>query len=517
MPSIRSRARSRSFPTRLVAAIGGLALVAAPLTLAGPAALGDPAQTVTDGTTASVESFVAQLVGEGVTTSDIRFTGDPRAIGSFDGMGALGLTSGVALSTGRVAGIPGPHGGSLSTRLDTPGDEDATALAGAQTRDAAILEFDVVPTSTSLSIDYVFGSAEYNKWVGKGYNDVFGFFVNGTNCAVIGEAPVSVDTVNALSYAELFVDNTAGSVDTALNGFTVPLRCVAPVAAHEQNHVKLVIADVSDAFLDSVVLLAAGGVVSNAPPAAADIAFTLAAGSSAAVEFPGTDPDGDELTYAIVSEPAHGTFRSSGSGGVYSPEAGFAGADAFEYTVSDGHSTSGPYRVDIEVVEDAALLPTVSDVHYTAFAGEDTPIRLVASAADGSVPDEGSVRIDVVAEPTHGILSGEGAQRSYRSDPAHAGADSFVYTATIEGRTSTPATVTLDVVTRPVPAITGRTVPVFPPGPVSVSERSRTLAGTGATVEIVPLASLAIGAGVAGAAALCLGLLVRSRRTRSCA
>ncbi|MFF2773057.1 choice-of-anchor L domain-containing protein, partial [Streptomyces bacillaris] len=314
---------------------------------------------MTDGTTSPVESFVAQLVGEGVTTSGIRFTGDPRAIGSFAGMDALGVPSGVALSTGRVAEIPGPHGRSLSTRLGTPGDEDATALAGARTRDAAVLEFDVVPASTSLSIDYVFGSAEYNDWVGKGFNDVFGFFVNGANCAVIGEAPVSVDSVNAHSNAELFIDNTAGSVDTALNGFTVPLRCVAPVSAHEQNHVKLVIADVQDAILDSVVLLAAGGVVSNAPPAAADMAFTMSAGSSASVEFPGTDPDGDELTYAIVSEPSHGTFRSTGSGGVYTPEAGFAGADAFEYNVSDGHSTAGPYRVDIDVVEDVSLTPIV--------------------------------------------------------------------------------------------------------------------------------------------------------------
>jgi hypothetical protein len=122
-----------------------------------------------------------------------------------------------------------------------------------------------------------------------------------------------------------------------------------------------------------------------------------------------------------------------------------------------------------------------------------------------------------VAEPSHGVLSGEGVHRSYRSDPAHLGADSFVYTATIQGRTSAPATVTLDVVSRPVPALTGRTVPVFPPGPVAVTERSRALAGTGATVEVAPLASLAIGAAAAGAAVLCLGLLVRSRGPRSCA
>ncbi|WP_052323435.1 choice-of-anchor L domain-containing protein [Leifsonia xyli] len=107
-------------------------------------------------------------------------------------MRALGLEAGVALGTGRVKdGVLGPHGASkASTDLRQPGDDDLSALLGGHTRlfDAAVLEFDFVPRSSSLSIDYVFGSMEYPRFVGPKYtvNDVFGFFVNGKNCATVG-------------------------------------------------------------------------------------------------------------------------------------------------------------------------------------------------------------------------------------------------------------------------------------------------------------------------------------------
>ena len=49
----------------------------------------------------------------------------------------------------------------------------------------------------------MFGSDEYNEFVYQGFNDVFGFFVNGQNCANVPDPanpeatlPVSIDTVN---------------------------------------------------------------------------------------------------------------------------------------------------------------------------------------------------------------------------------------------------------------------------------------------------------------------------------
>ena len=84
-----------------------------------------------------------------------------------------------------------------------PGDADLnTSLERTTTNDAAILEFDFVPTSPKHLFQYVFASDEYNDFVGE-FNDVFGFFltapggVAGEYRAVPGtNPPVSINNVN---------------------------------------------------------------------------------------------------------------------------------------------------------------------------------------------------------------------------------------------------------------------------------------------------------------------------------
>ena len=50
--------------------------------------------------------------------------------------------------------------------------------------DVAILEFDFVPTSDSISFRYVFGSEEYFAYENTQFNDVFGFFYRGPELMV---------------------------------------------------------------------------------------------------------------------------------------------------------------------------------------------------------------------------------------------------------------------------------------------------------------------------------------------
>ncbi|WP_426625151.1 choice-of-anchor L domain-containing protein [Leifsonia sp. McL0607] len=536
-----------------VALFVGAGVIVAPV---APAADASPGQAVVDGAALSIDSLVAQLIGEGVTASNVRFAGDPQAIGSFSGMSAIGLGSGVALSTGQVSkGVLGPHGMPASNRLGTPGDADASLLAGSETFDAAVLEFDVVPRAQSLSITYVFGSAEYEQWINPGYNDAFGFFVNGRNCAVIEGEPVRIATINSNVNASLYVDNTSGAVDTAMNGFTVPLSCVAPVVPGVANHVKLVIADTADAELDSTVLLAAGGFVSNSVPSAGNISFSVSGDASAAVTFPGVDADGDALTYAVTGAPAHGSFALSGPGGTYTPAAGYVGQDAFEYVVTDGLATAGPYRVTIDVSKPAASAQPVRDVRYDTVAGEDTALTLVARFADDIEYDPSTVEFDIVRTPTHGTLSGAGAQRTYRAADDYEGSDSFEYTASaIAGSvsvtqltagsagtrtassatgaavvtagspvpgtrvTSDPVTIRLDVAARPLPQTQPRTVPVFPPSPVKVDPAlpqtaDERLARTG--VDLAPIGGFVVVAILAGVALLTSRTLLRARHSGS--
>jgi len=55
------------------------------------------------------------------------------------------------------------------------GRSGLTVLAGIATFDAAVLNFDFIPDSDTVQFQYVFGSEEYNEFVGSPFNDVFGF------------------------------------------------------------------------------------------------------------------------------------------------------------------------------------------------------------------------------------------------------------------------------------------------------------------------------------------------------
>jgi hypothetical protein len=65
----------------------------------------------------------------------------------------------------------------------------------------------------------------------------------------------------------------------------------------------------------------------------------------------GTVPPGRTATYQITAQPTNGTLAVvSGATWSYTPTSGYKGADAFQYTVSDGTFTSTPATVLLSVV-----------------------------------------------------------------------------------------------------------------------------------------------------------------------
>ena len=234
------------------------------------------------------------LVGNGVTVSNVSFTGDPDAIGSFNGANTnLGLSTGIVLTTGTVkpgTGVfgaeQGPHGantdGSAGMDNNAAGDAQLTAIAGETTYNAAILEFDFVPNSDSVKFKYVFGSEEYPEFVNAGFNDVFAFFISGPgfggnyNMATIpgtNGTPVTIDNVNANVNSSFFIDNGDGTTapqNTSnyyiqYDGFTVVIEAKAKVQCGETYHLKMAIADVGDWAYDSGIFLEANSLNSILP------------------------------------------------------------------------------------------------------------------------------------------------------------------------------------------------------------------------------------------------------------
>lgn len=233
------------------------AAVAAPWTIS----------SISDGTTAA--QLASTLVGAGIKVNSASFTGDPSSLGLFDDPAAsVGLSRGVVLSSGRVTEVIGPNSSSgKGASLGKPGDAQLDALlpSGQTTHDAAGLTVGFTPTNPQLAINFVFASEEYEEWVGSKFNDVFGFFVNGKNCALTPGTsdPITVNTVNADKNSLFYIPNESKTFDTEFDGFTVVLTCRAAVNPGVANTLRVVIADTSDGILDSGVFIQASGVSSN--------------------------------------------------------------------------------------------------------------------------------------------------------------------------------------------------------------------------------------------------------------
>jgi hypothetical protein len=243
-----------------------------------------PALVVTDGTMgATPAALVNALVGQGITVSNITYRGTQMSSGIFTGgTGIIGFESGIILSNGHAKAVVGPNNGLDSASFDNglPGDAQLDALSGGgrPSFDATVLEFDFIPQGQTLRFNYVFGSEEYNKFVTGGFNDVFGFFVNGQNVALIPgtNTPVSIDTVNLNSNRQFYINNapagdpfpaTPPLLNTELDGLSVVLPVTVAVNPGVVNHIKLGIQDIGDAFFDTDVFIQAGSLAAPPKPA----------------------------------------------------------------------------------------------------------------------------------------------------------------------------------------------------------------------------------------------------------
>jgi len=216
--------------------------------------------------------LVTALVGptNAPAISNVVFTGDERSGGTFSG-GAptVGFGNGIVLGSGVIGDVAGPNDApDTTTNFGTAGDPDLDALIpGFFTQDATTLEFDFQCSAGQVvSFRYVFASEEYNEFVNSEFNDVFGFYLNGKNIALLPQSttPVAINNVNGgnplgtnASHPELYRNNADGSVNIEPDGLTVVLGAEATINSG-LNHIKLAIADAGDPILDSWVFLQSG-------------------------------------------------------------------------------------------------------------------------------------------------------------------------------------------------------------------------------------------------------------------
>ena len=247
------------------------------------------------------------LIGQGVQVSNFQFTGDPQSRGFFDGSNSnIGLASGIILSTGRAVDAVGPNSTVSGTQSEEgtdflrPGDSELSSISGSLTGtfDAAVLEFNFIPSSDTVQFKYVFASNEYMFWVGTAnINDVFAFFLSGPgitgemNVALIpGTAtPITMVNVSADNNSQYYVDNgdesgEEGAPTVSYNGFTIPLTAQAVLTPCETYTIRLAIADGGDGLYDSAVFLEAGSFTSPSVSLNAESTFSASANAQDLVE-----------------------------------------------------------------------------------------------------------------------------------------------------------------------------------------------------------------------------------------
>ncbi len=127
------------------------------------------------------------------------------------------------------------------------------------------------------------------------------------------------------------------------------------------------------------VLLTTTVFKANVPPVATDQTVATDRDQAKAITLSGTDADGDPLTYAVATVPAHGTLSGTAPNLTYTPAAGYVGPDSFTFTADDGQATA---TGTVSITVNAALPGAPTGVTATAHAGAAT-VSWTPPASDG--------------------------------------------------------------------------------------------------------------------------------------
>jgi gliding motility-associated-like protein len=363
------------------------------------------------------------LVGTGVTVTNVQFTGLAGSIGNFTTGPVptnLGLSSGVVMSTGLVNGsvaIGSAVGNFASNSNGTGSDPNLQSLIPTYTiNDACVLQFDFTPLSDTIRFRYVFGSEEYNEWVGSSFNDVFGFFVSGPNpmggnytnkniALLPGTTlPVTIDNVNSGMNSVYYINNEAiGGTSIVFDGFTVVLTAWCLVVPCIQYHIKLAIGDAGDSAYDSAVFLEENSFSSNAvsistyysTPQAGSNAIEGCSDAIISFKLPVPAPNPFVVSYSIMGTATNGTDYTTITNSVTIP----TGQDSVNLVIHpllDG-LTEGTESVTLVVQTsvcggtDTVSIDIIDNIAMSLSASNDTTIcggsaSIWASATGGITP-----------------------------------------------------------------------------------------------------------------------------------
>ncbi|MCA9228958.1 MAG: choice-of-anchor L domain-containing protein, partial [Planctomycetales bacterium] len=240
------------------------------------------ALTVT-GTTIDGDALRDAMLGDGIIpVGNATYIGGATSSGFFQNGNAIGMACGIVLSTGDADTASGPNLSDSSSAVSSGlPDAQLDALYTTNTQDTTSLEFQFISQGGNLFFNYVFASEEYNEFANSTFNDVFAFFLDGVNIALIPgtTTPVTINNINGGNplgtnpmNPQLYNNNDPGDAGGFLaefgyDGFTDVLTATTLNLSPGVHTIRLVVSDVTDTAFDSAVFLQMGS-FSDEPPAA---------------------------------------------------------------------------------------------------------------------------------------------------------------------------------------------------------------------------------------------------------
>ncbi|MCU7805254.1 MAG: tandem-95 repeat protein, partial [Candidatus Thiodiazotropha sp. (ex Lucinoma borealis)] len=136
----------------------------------------------------------------------------------------------------------------------------------------------------------------------------------------------------------------------------------------------------------------------NSPPEASNASINVLEDTVYTGNLPiSSDGDGDDVTYQLESNSAHGNVLVNGDGSFsYTPDTDYYGADSFTYSISDGNGGNNSYAVAINVgaVNDHPVITSHSENDNVILTIEENTSVVTRVTADDSDNDSISFAID---------------------------------------------------------------------------------------------------------------------------
>lgn len=194
---------------------------------------------------------------------------------------------------------------------------------------------------------------------------------------------------------------------------------------------------------------------SNDAPTADAKSATTNEDEAVEITLTGSDPEGDSLSFAKVTEPSYGSVSITGNVATYTPNenensgslTGDSGAnfgnDTFTIKANDGAADSEPVTITVTVnpVNDAPVAGGFGSLQAT---DEDNPLtfKLPGFDSDNLLT---SLTGAITTQPEHGQISVNGESVTYTPDSNYNGTDGFDFTLSDGQLVSSPSHVAIVV------------------------------------------------------------------------